>query len=57
MAQPVLSSSSVSALRSDGFIVGQGRILEIDAISDPQRIRKMVAPVLSASSNSDDQTD
>jgi RNA polymerase sigma-70 factor, ECF subfamily len=32
-----------------GFIVAAGRILEIDAIADPQRVRQIAAPVLSSS--------
>lgn len=31
-----------------GFIVAEGRILEIDAIADPLRIRRIAAPVLGA---------
>jgi RNA polymerase sigma factor (sigma-70 family) len=29
-----------------GFIVAEGRILEIDAMADPQRVRRVAAPVL-----------
>ncbi len=32
-----------------GFIVAEGRILEIDAIADPQRVRRIAAPVLDVS--------
>ena len=32
-----------------GFIVAEGRILEIDAIADPHRVRRIAAPVLGAS--------
>jgi RNA polymerase sigma-70 factor (ECF subfamily) len=32
-----------------GFIVAEGRILEIDAIADPNRVRRITAPVLGAS--------
>jgi len=32
-----------------GFIVAEGRILEIDAIADPGRVRKIAAPVLGSS--------
>jgi RNA polymerase sigma-70 factor, ECF subfamily len=32
-----------------GFIVAEGRILEIDAIADPVRVRKITAPVLGSS--------
>jgi RNA polymerase sigma-70 factor (ECF subfamily) len=31
-----------------GFIVAEGRILEIDAIADPQRVHRIAAPVLEA---------
>lgn len=32
-----------------GFIVAEGRILEIDAIADPHRVRRIAAPVLGVS--------
>jgi RNA polymerase sigma-70 factor (ECF subfamily) len=32
-----------------GFIVAEGRILEIDAMADPQRVRRIAAPVLGVS--------
>jgi hypothetical protein len=31
-----------------GFTVAEGRIVEIDAIADPERVRRIAAPVLSA---------
>jgi hypothetical protein len=39
-----------------GFIVARGRIVEIDAIADPQRVRKIAAPVLKAWEGTDAAT-
>jgi hypothetical protein len=37
---------SRTAFRSDGFHRRRGKIVEIDAIADPERVRRIAASVL-----------